>query len=106
MNEGDAKLGGTKTFVRDSLDAPGFFPPVTEVIIGTDGRIWLAREGLIPPPPIARRYDVLDAGGRPAGMLTLERPGRIMAATSDAVWIVETDADDVPTLLRYPIVRR
>ncbi len=79
---------------------------MTDVIVGTDGRTWLAREGLIPPPFTARRYDALDTTGQPAGTLQLVRPGKIMAATSDAVWVVEHDADDVPTLLRYPIIKR
>ena len=54
----------------------------------------------------ARRYDVLDAAGRPAGIVALDRPAQILAATSQAVWVVETDEDDVPTVIRYPLVKR
>jgi hypothetical protein len=98
-------VGNAAAIVRDSLAAPRYYPSVTDVVIGSDGRIWLAREGLVPPPFTARRYDVLDDDGSPEGTVTLQRPGRIMGATRDAIWVVELDADDVPTLLRYPIRR-
>jgi hypothetical protein len=106
MDELYASMDEARGIVRDSLKPPAFYPPVTDIVFGTDGAIWLAREGLATPPFDARRYDVIDAAGRPAGWLRLRRPGKIMAATATDVWVVELDADDVPTLLRYPVIRR
>jgi len=69
------------------------------------GRIWIAREGLVPPRFDARRYDLLDSTGRVVGTIKLARPGQLMAATAEAIWVVELESDDLPTLLRYPILR-
>jgi hypothetical protein len=106
MDEAYASMDEALGIVRDSLRPPAFYPPVTDIVFATDGAIWLAREGLATPPFDARRYDVIDAAGRPAGWLRLRRPGKIMAATATDVWVVELDADDVPTLQRYPVIRR
>jgi len=94
-----------RRLVSDSLRPPAFYPPVTDVVVGTDGYIWLAREGLATPPFDRRHYDILDTGGKPSGRLQLSRPGRILAATATFVWAVEHDADDVPSLVRYPVIR-
>jgi hypothetical protein len=53
----------------------------------------------------ARHYDVLNAQGKPAGKVLLDSPGTIVAATERAVWILEIDQDDVPTVVRYPVLR-
>jgi hypothetical protein len=92
--------------VRDTLRAPRFFPPAASVLIATDGSIWIARDGVNLAGFEPRRYDILDPTGKPAGTITLDRPGKLLAATATSVWIVETDADDVPTVLRLPILER
>ncbi len=94
-----------RKLVSDTVGKPAFFPPVSDIVVGTDGFIWLAREGFVMPPLSMRRYDVLDSLGRLAGTIGLRRPGRIVATTKSAVWVVETDADDVPTIVRYPVQR-
>ena len=93
-----------KQYVRDSLRSPKFYPPVSHIVVGTDGSTWLGRESLSPPPFVASRYDVLDAKGLPRGKVSLNRPGRILAATASSVWVVENDADDTPALYRYRII--
>jgi hypothetical protein len=102
---GALSVAAAKGVLRDSFPAPQYFPSVSGVFIGSDGRIWVAREASVAPPVVTRRYDVLDTAGVPLGVLLLDRPGRVLAATASAAWVVEVDADDVPTLLRYPIVR-
>jgi hypothetical protein len=92
--------------VRDTLRAPRFFPPAASVLIATGGSIWIARDGVNLAGFEPRRYDILDPTGKPAGTITLDRPGKLLAATATSVWIVETDADDVPTVLRLPILER
>ena len=107
MDMGGDKLtpvAATK-MIRDSFYMPKYLPPVTSIVFGSDGSTWLAREGPMPPPEIARRFDVLNASGWRVGKVQLARPGKLMAATARAVWVVETDSNDVETLLRYPIVR-
>jgi hypothetical protein len=106
MKEFYPSLDAVRQMVRDTLRVPQFFPPASGVLIGTDGSIWVAREGVDMAGYEARRYDVLDTAGRPAGIVSLDRPAKILAATSQAVWVVETDEDDVPTVIRYPLVKR
>jgi hypothetical protein len=106
----DMKQGGA-TFdipklLRDSLHAPTTYVPVSDVIVGTDGSAWIARERRIVGPTIPLRYDIIDAKGRLIGSLTLPHPGKIAAATSHVIWIIEKDADDVPMIVRYPVHRR
>jgi hypothetical protein len=96
MKEHFPSLEAAKALVRDSLAAPAFFPPASAIVFGSDGSTWVAREGLVPPPHDARRFDVIDAGGNAVGTVTLNKPGNLMAATASAVWVVELDADDVP----------
>lgn len=67
-------------------------PPISDVVVGQDGTIWLrwpdAGDGPV-------RWDVLDPQGRPLRTLTLDRGVRIRGATADAAWALVTDSEGV-----------
>lgn len=88
--------------VRAAVSIPSRAIPVLTAMIGADGRIWLRR-----PTPAGHhaRYTVLRADGTPEFEVVLPGRGRVAAAGAAALWVVEMDADDVPSAVRYRIQR-
>jgi hypothetical protein len=106
LSDSSLALSFTTALVRDSLKAPAHYPPVSDVFVGADGRIWIGREGLLGRMhALPTGYDVLTPDGKLIGRIKLERPARIIAASRDAAWIVDYDQNDVPVLSRHPIRR-
>jgi hypothetical protein len=87
--------------LRSQMVVPAFRPPVSTAFVAADGSLWLKREDGGPDVD----YTVLAPNGDVAGMLTLKRTVAIRAVNGNAVWAVETDADGVPTVVRYRITR-
>lgn len=46
VGPGDASVAEVADAIRAALPAPAFLPPVTDLVAGRDGTIWLRREGL------------------------------------------------------------
>ncbi len=88
--------------VRETLTPPpAFYPPVTAVGVGHDGRVWLRREFL--PDRDTRAWLVLDQGLNPIGATLLPGAVEFRAADDQALWgFVEGDLG-VPYLVRYRI---
>lgn len=88
---------------RDQLRARLFFPeslpPARSVFIGRDGRTWVARER--PDPMSPSVWDVFAADGRLAAEVTAPGGIELKAADRSVVWGIETDAVDVPYLVRF-----
>jgi hypothetical protein len=87
--------------IRQNLYRPHFLPPVTELVLGRDGTIWLRREDL------GREmawWHVLDASGRMIARAWVPAGVRVAYADRTQVWAVEKDELDVPTLVKYRIV--
>lgn len=86
---------------RASLYIPAHHPPVSNLVIGRDGTLWLRREdtgtGRV-------KWSLVSAEGEPLG--TLEAPAglRIMAADRHTAWGLEKDELDVPYIVRYRVV--
>lgn len=86
---------------RASLYTPAHHPPVSELVIGRDGTLWLRREdtgtGRV-------NWSLVSVEGAPLG--TLEAPAalRIMAADRTTAWGLELDELDVPYIVRYRVV--
>lgn len=78
---------------------PKFRTPVTGVLVGRDGTVWLRRE----EGGSVVRWDVLDAAGRPAGTLNLPAKLDVRYADRTQLWAVELDELDVPTLARFQV---
>jgi hypothetical protein len=86
--------------LRDALYRPRYLPPVTAVVVGRDGTVWLKREDL------DREMDwwhVLDARGRLIGRAWVPANITVRYADRTQLWAVELDELDVPTLVRYRV---
>jgi hypothetical protein len=89
-------------WIRDLLYIPRNLPPVSTVVAGRDGTVWLRREPARGGPA---HWMVLGAGGRM--LATLEAPSglRIMDADAQHVWGVVKDDLDVPYVVVYRVRR-
>jgi hypothetical protein len=87
--------------LRRQLYRPRFLPPVTGLLLGRDGTIWLRREELGRP---MAWWHVLDPGGRIIGRTWIPARLSVRYADRTQIWAVERDELDVPTLVRFRIV--
>lgn len=75
------------------------YPPITKLIIGIDGSVWVelrAKNG-------QRPYLVVDGKGTSIGTAVFTDNTFIRAATRTAVWATEKDRDDVESIVRYRV---
>lgn len=81
---------------------PRMLPPVTDVVTGIDGTIWIRREATT-----ATQADwlVLDSGGDAIGTVEIPSAHRLLNITADAVVTTFEDSLDVPYLTLYRIRR-
>ncbi|MBW3551994.1 MAG: hypothetical protein KY466_00715 [Gemmatimonadetes bacterium] len=85
---------------REHVRVPEYLPPISEVLLGADGRVWLRRESLSAP---TATWLILDPSGHPTAAATLPRKARLLLAERDHAWAMVTDDLDVPYLVRYRI---
>lgn len=87
-------------WARANLYVPAHQPPVTALLVGRDGSIWLQRERAAPERV---EWLVLDPDGEPIGRVEL--PGRTTVAVAERsrVWGWELDDLDVPYIVRYGV---
>jgi hypothetical protein len=89
----------TERLFRRHAYVPPFWPPAKSAVVSDSGSAWIqlhssTRDAL---------YLVVDARGEVLGTVTL-RPNTVVAAIGDGVvWCLETDADDVQTIVRYKL---
>ena len=78
-----------------------WFPPLTAIFVLRDGTIWIR------PRPLAgatsARWDVFSISGVRVGRAQLPIDARVHDGTRDWVLIVEKNADDVPTVVKYRV---
>lgn len=86
--------------LREFYEQREYFPPVTRVTTGSDGTAWLAG----PDDGGERTWLVLDESGASIGWFRLPATSRVSHADRTEVWVVETDALDIPYVVRYDIV--
>jgi hypothetical protein len=86
--------------LRERLYRPRFLPPVTALVLGRDGTIWLRREEL---GRSMAWWHVLDARGRIIGRAWVPASLDVRYADRTQLWAVELDENDVPTLVRFRI---
>ncbi len=77
-----------------------FQPPVTRLLVGSDHRIWLRREG---PVGDSVRWEVRDDALGPAGHVYLPDAFDVKAATAGHVYGVVRDPDGGPTVVRFQV---
>lgn len=88
--------------LREHLYRPRFLPPVTALVLGRDGTIWLRREDL---GRSMAWWHVLDARGRIIARAWVPANLDVRYADRTQFWAVERDENDVPTLVRFRIVQ-
>lgn len=83
---------------------PQFGPPFTQVKLGLDDTIWLARAA----GADAQEWLVFDGRGEPLGRVALPPPQRFVlgAASRAHVWGIVSDRDGVPSIVRYRVQER
>jgi hypothetical protein len=86
---------------RSAVRPPAAYPPFVGVMVGRDGSIWL--RGRIVQDE--RRYLVLDSRGNVHGTFALKSAFTIAEADLTNIWVVEPDADGVPSVVRYGVRR-
>lgn len=94
--------------VADELESkmraamPKASSPYRNLILGADYSMWLS----YPAGTGGREYLVLDEKGNAVGVVALPKKGSSIASvTRTTVWVREYDENDLPSLVRYRIVR-
>ena len=85
--------------IRDRLDETEFYPPLTEMVIGRDGTLWVGLAGQSEAVP----YFALAADGAPLGRIELPAGSRVAGGDEESIWVIERDEFDVESLVRYGV---
>lgn len=89
-----------KDLIRDQIRWPPHHPPVTDVLAGSDGSVWLRRESVSGD---SIRWDILDAYLDLTGSTILPSNLDVKVVSSGSVWGVELDEFDVPRIVRFDL---
>lgn len=86
--------------VEEGLDPPDRHPPVTQLVLGIDGRTWVRG-----PDPWTGSvvWQVLDDRGTVVARARAGREIEGLAADDEGLWGVVLDEFDVPTIVRYAL---
>lgn len=84
--------------VRSALEVPEFLPPVTSLLVGDDGTIWIRRERTSEP---ATEWTVLDNTGHKLFSAKIDNSLRLLAANRTGFWAVQSVPGREDRLLRY-----
>ena len=85
---------------RRAMPAPRFHPPVSQVVAGRDGTIWLRREEL---GRDTVEWHVFSQSGQPLARLFLPGGLTVRRAQADRIWGIEEDSMDVPFVRVYDV---
>lgn len=86
--------------VERSIAAPAYLPPISGMVLGRDGTIWLRREELRQD---SVEWQVLDTDGGTLGTLYLPAGLEVMRTQRDRVWGIEEDSLDIPYVRVYEV---
>jgi len=88
----------------DPSAIPRTKPAIARIFADDQGQVWVRRNGVPAAKPV---FEVYDASGRQVATVTSSGPvGDQTFIAHDALLTVVNDADDVPFVVRYRIVRR
>lgn len=82
------------------IDWPEYQPPITALLAGSDGSIWIQRETLA---QTVIRWDILDEELRHVGWVGLPPTLEVALVSSDHFYGIELDDLDVPTVIRFDV---
>lgn len=89
-----------RTGFESAWDLPEYYPPVTEVVLAEDRRVWVRREDLSGP---SVWWDLLSSEGAIAARLRLPSELAVRESSASTVWATETDELGVNYLVRFKI---
>lgn len=98
-----ARHGVNTDAVLRAMRIPDYLPPITEVVAGRDGTLWLRREET---GADTVSWMVLDANGMTIGALRLPAKLTVHQADRRNLWGVMKDESDVPQIIRYRVTPR
>lgn len=103
LTQGRARLpeGEAEEIAREALYLPDFHPPVSEMVVGREGTIWLRRERT----GERDRWEAYGEEGEKLGQLSIDRDIRILAAEGDVLWGARRTEAGVPQVVRLAIRR-
>ena len=78
---------------------PKVYPPLSAMTLGADGTTWIS--GRITPK--GRTVTAIDARGNQLFTVELPPKTRLVQANRTTLWTVQTDADDLPSVVRYRV---
>lgn len=86
--------------VRTALYRPEYHPPVTSVLAGRDGTVWVRREETLQD---FVRWEVLSESGDLLAIVAIPRDTRVFRVDSEHIWGVERDSLDVSYVVVYRV---
>lgn len=89
--------------LTDAMQPRRFYPPVSQAVAGTDGSIWLRRERVIVAD--SATWEAYTQAGELRARFRAPINLRILRASLDEVWTVETNDLDVPFVVRNRVAR-
>jgi hypothetical protein len=78
---------------------PDTYSPVLDLLLGDDDTTWL----LMRDYTSVTRYRALDGKGNVIGEIVLSSKSHVARATRSKLWVIENDADGVPSIIRYRV---
>ena len=98
MREG----GFTRAEAEEAVYLPASYPPVSDVVAGADGAVWVAREEL---PGQRRKWQVFSDGGELLAEVEAPTGYEIRWVGEATTWGLVLDELDVPFLVKRSIIR-
>jgi len=86
--------------IQDQIVWPDYQPPVTAVLCGKDGSVWLRREVV---GVSSARWEILTEDLSPIGWVDLPLGLEVKVVARDFAYGVELDDLDVPTVVRFDV---
>ena len=99
-----SRFGSTSTadraavWARSSLYTPQFHPPVSQLLVGRDGSLWLSAERVGGP---TIKWRIISPEGDAVGVVELPTRFRPILVEANRVWGSWYDELDVPYIVRY-----
>jgi hypothetical protein len=78
---------------------PSAYTPVESILLGLDRTIWVG----LRPTDQTRGYLILDGRAQPIGSLQVPMSTRVRQASATHVWVTETDADGLSSVVRFRV---
>jgi len=96
------QVPGLAAMIRSDMEIPPLYGPIEDLRMERDGTLWIR----LRDTGEGRPYLVLAPDGSLEGLAMFPTNASVYAADRDAVWTVELDEFDVPSVVRYRVAGR